>query len=176
MAAIIVDIADAVAEELEAASAADYFGPLTISPVRSYAAFDDKLESQTTHRVDVVPLKAEMRQASRGHLVYEVSVSVLIRKLFGAADRNTDGTLKNSSVDAMVLLLQRCYEWFAPSYPGNSGRSLTSQPLAAWLPPDGNDGSQFKAFYSRQMLRVNSQFSGWAVLSYMIPKQGEQRP
>lgn len=176
MAATMIAIADAIAAELATASGAGYFAPLTVAPVRSYASWDNKLETLGTTKVDVVPLDMQARFPARGHLGYEVQTSVLVRRLFGASDRDSDGQLLNASVDPFLVLLQQIYELFAPSYPGHDGRPLATIPGAAWLPPtmSATEGSQFRAMYSRTMLRTNSQFSGFVVLAFRVMKQAQQ--
>jgi hypothetical protein len=172
MAAVQVDIGAAVAATLAQANADGYFTPLVVTPERSYADWNDALEDLDILHVDVVPQTLGATLADRGRLQYDAQISVLVRKRFGPTARDASGRLLNAPIDELVLLLQRCYEYFVP------GRALVGQPEIKWKPPrtikgTEGSGSQFKAVYSRTMLRQNSQFSGWVVLGFVAVKEAE---
>lgn len=161
MTAILVSVADAIAEELAEVTLSEEF-----SVDRSYADWDDDLqENQKGVLVDVVPASCSSTLLSRGKLAYVCTVNVLLRKRLNQIDRDRDGKFRNEVIDALVEDLQTINEYFAPSQPDQTGRRLTAMATARWTEQSG-----IKAPYSRKMLRDHSQFSGWVGLVYSVPR------
>lgn len=161
MSSVLMQVATAIATELENATTFSE----TLSPVVSGADFDTKLESLGTLRVDVCPASAKSTLQARGRLKYTVAVDVLVRKKFAAADRETDGQIKMTSLATLLELVEGIGEYFAPCQPNQTGRRLTTLTDAAW-----DSSSEIKANYSRKMLREAGQFSGWITLVYVLSK------
>lgn len=161
MASVLVTVAQAVSDELLAATTLG----VDLTPVLSGADFDAQLAELGTLRVDVVPISCKSELLTRSKLQYTAQVDVLVRKKFAANDRETNGQIKYSSLTAMLALMEKIAEYFVPAQPNQTGRQLTTMTEATW---DG--GSEIKTNYSRKMLRESGQFSGWVSLVFKVTK------
>lgn len=161
MASVLEQVATAIADELDDATTLSQ----SLSPVLSGADFDTLLQDVGELRVDVCPVSAKSTLQARGRLKYVVSVDVLVRRKFAAADRESDGSIKFSELAEMLELVEEIGEYFAPCQPNQTGRRLTTLTDAAW-----DSSSEIKSNYSRKMLRENGQFSGWVTLVYSLSK------
>ena len=128
---ILIDIAEAVKDEINSAG----FGR-DFKAERSYADWDVKLEDVDVLRVDVVPVRCDPRQASRGLIEYECAVDIGIRKRFGSSTTETaTGRIQQDRIDELMELSQRISDYFLPSQAvsGQDGHPLTDVPEACWL-------------------------------------------
>lgn len=115
--AVPILIADAVTAELNTAADRSGFSDNTFNAKRRYFDWDvdysdlDGMVVEVVYRV--TQPEESIRLDSVGHLSYTVAIDIVIRKRFGPDDRQTtDGRLKNSAVDPLVLLLQEFHELF----------------------------------------------------------------
>jgi hypothetical protein len=117
MTAVPILIADAVADEINSSAVAIGL-PDGITARRSYADWDEDFKGLNTTAIDVVfvahaaPTGAMIELESFGHLAYNPSIDIAIRKRFEPIDRDNDGRLLNASVDPLVTLLQKIHEYF----------------------------------------------------------------
>ena len=164
MAAVLVDVAEEIKEELNTASAAGDFS-LPFEAVRSWADWDEKLKDLDKLHVDVVSGGAKIKLADRVTLDYLVSVDIGIRKRFKDTDRNQDtGQFENASIDALVLLQQEIFEFFAPMS-ADAGRALAALPEAVWKEFEP------RVWVDRSLLRENDQFMGIARIIHEVSRQ-----
>ncbi len=161
MSAIEVDIAEAIADEL---NGEDF--DVVFTATRSYADPSVLLTDLQTLHVDVVPWKAESELVSRGHLEYTVDTDVLIRQRVGLIDQDVyTGEMPNDVIDDLMHLRQKIGEFFTPSQTtGQSGRVLTAVPDAAW------QATRCMAAYVRPHLKQNRQFTGWLRITYTVQR------
>lgn len=161
MAAVIVDLADAIAAELSAASIAT-FG-VSFTAESSYADWHDELEDMDTLHVDVVVVRHEDSElADRGSTKYGLAVDVGFRKRFGAASQSSStGRINKAEVDALVLMVEKTHEWFLD---GGTGRQLATMPSAVW------ESTDVKLTYSRKLLRDKRMYVGVVRVKYEVNK------
>ncbi len=124
MAAVAVDITEAVKTELESAE-------LTTKPdviERSYANWKLALEGGTDLRIDVVPNTVKQRHelGTRGKRLYTTVVDIAIRqKLDQGKQDDSTGRINVSVVDALMLLVEEVSrEVFAGELNRFRGRQL----------------------------------------------------
>lgn len=160
MAAVLVDLADAIATELSAASLTT-FG-VTFTAESSYADWHDELTDLDTLHVDVVPVRHEDSElADRGSTKYGLTVDVGFRKRFGTSSQSSStGRITKADIDALVLMVEKAHEWFL----GDGGRQLASLPVAVW------ESSDIRASYVRKMLRDKRLFVGVVRVKYEVVK------
>jgi len=161
MAAVIVDLANAIATELSAASTAT-FG-VTFTAESSYADWHELLEDMDTLHVDVVPVRHEDSElADRGSTKYGLTVDVGFRKRFGTSSQSSStGRITKADIDALVLMVEKAHEWFLS---GGSGRQLDSLPDAVW------ESTDIRATYIRSILRDKRMFCGVVRVKYAYTK------
>jgi hypothetical protein len=153
MASIFTTVAEALKDQLNAGTYSQSF-----TAIRSYATRDMKIEELTGLRVDVVPvIHKDASAMARKQVGYTIDCDIGIRKKFAASDRESDGTIKNSSVDPLVLLLEEIHESLIM-------QRLTTLNNAAW------EGSAIRMTYSPVHLREWGQFTGIARITYSAPK------
>lgn len=109
---LVIDIADAVADELNAGT----FGQ-TFVPERLYRPDFELAEMKTLH-VTVVPKGLVTSALSRGQNLYDVSVDVAIQKKLAAEDQ--------AEIDPLMALVEELADFFRL-------RRLTAAPSAVWL-------------------------------------------
>lgn len=156
MAAVLVEIAEAVKSELATAFAASTFGASysAIVPKRSYADWDDELKDIGAIKVDVVPVAYDESSLNTHKSIgYVTSVDIGIRKRFGTGNQQSTGELVLSDVDALVLLVENVSEFFTP-------RRLTAYEYASWRE------TRIRAIYVREHLRQCRQFTGVIRVSF----------
>ena len=160
MAAVIVDLADAIATELTAASLAT-FG-VTFTAESSYADWHDELEDMDTLHVDVVPVRHEDSElADRGRTKYGMTVDVGFRKRFGTSSQSSStGRITKADIDALVLMVEKAHEWFVD----NGGRKLSTMPNAVW------ESTDIRATYIRKILRDKRMYVGVVRVKYEVVK------
>ncbi len=155
MGAVLVDVAEAVKAELETGSFT-----LAITPERSYADWEDELESDEAGRIrcDVVPVQiARSELDARGELVYMAETDIGIRRRFdNDAASWTHGRVQLGDVDQLCQLVEQIHEFFAE----NNGRRLSTLTGATW------EASEIRASYVRDHLREWRQFTGIVRVTY----------
>ena len=161
MSAVEVDVAEAIADELNA----EDFG-VVFTATRNYADASVLLTDLQTLHVDVVPWKAELELVSRGELEYTVETDILIRQRIGMIEQDLySGEIPNDVIDDLLELRQKIGEFFAPSQQTNqSGRVLSAMPKAAW------QSTRCMASYVRPHLKQNRQFTGWLRVTYSVQR------
>lgn len=123
MTAICIQVADAVASEIET-SGIDLVGA---DVFRSYVDWDEKFSDLISPRIDVVFTShqqsrrdAQIELDSYSTLLYRPSVDVVIRKRFESLDRDPDSNrLLNTSVDPFVTCLESIHEFFVAKRTGD---------------------------------------------------------
>ena len=162
MAALFLDVADAVQAELSARFADSTFGAAftAIVPERSYADWNDELSERETLRVDVVPANhLNSGLETRDSVQHDIVVDVGLRKRFATADQETaTGRVKLAELDAMVVLLEKIYEHLAVR--DLSAVTGNVRWMAATIP----------VTYSRDILRTHRQYLGIVRLTYRATK------
>lgn len=138
MSAVPIRIADAVVAEINAAVTASSFSTLGFTAVRRYFDWDADYKDLDTMAVEVVFRVTQPRDSialeSAGTLSYKVATDIVIRKRFATSDRNdSDGRLKNTSVDPLVTLLQEFHELFVTT---RNTIPLDSETSANWTGSD----------------------------------------
>ena len=144
MAAVLVDVADAITTALNGGSFSESF-----TAVRSYAEWDEALTDVDTLRVDVVPVNYTERSqlVSRNAYEYQVETDIGVRKRFAVADQDaTTGRIDTAEIDALVLLVEEINEFFIHDALGSTG--------TVW------DAVEIRAAYVREHLRNMRQFTG----------------
>ncbi len=156
--AVRIQVADAVAAALVAASAASAFSQ-TISPVRSNASKITKLTDEGTLHVDVVPVvRGKVRLVTSRSTGWEVSVDILVRKR--CTTRDAAGTIANTETDPLALLVEELQEWFLRP----AGRRFTDSLAAAW------NETTIQTDCSPEHLREWGQFTAWFRLTFTVER------
>jgi len=152
MAAVDIAIADAVVDAL-----GDGVFCLPVSPVRSYAEWDEALEDFEVLHVDVVPVQMgpSVELDSRGDAEYAVEIDVGVRYRFGEIEqRLLTGTVSVEDMDVLKLLVQEIAQF------------LWTDRLA-----DVNAATlqdvEIKLGWSRKHLRQLRQFFGFVRLKFL---------
>lgn len=154
MAAVLVDVADAVKDELASITGL----VLAIDPERSYADWDEQLEDLSTLRVDVVPVNVgETELDSRGESRFLCHVDIGVRYRFAPEERESTGRITVSEIDDLLLLLQQFHDHFVNN---GEGRRLTSYTAAAWTE------TNVRTWYVREHLREMGQYTGIVRVTY----------
>lgn len=159
MSAVEVDIAEAIATELNA----DAFSQPFMASM-NYADISTPLTEMDELKVDVVPWKSESELSDRGELEYTIETDIVIRKRFGVQDQVvTTQAIEKNAINEMMQLRQEISEFFTPSQvTGQTGRSLSDQPNASW------QETKVMASFVRPHLRQFRQFTGWLRITYQI--------
>lgn len=157
--AVATTVAKSVLADLEAASLSQ-----TITPERSYADWEEPLETAATEEsrllVDVVANTTDQTlvAATRGSepkIQYIVVVDVAVRCRFGQDKQNSEtGRVKIEEVDSLVLLVQEIHELFHLKRTANADGIVWHEPAKVLVNPD------------REHLRKMKQFTGIVRLSF----------
>jgi hypothetical protein len=159
MSAVLVEVADAITEQLNAAGLTPEF-----EAERSWADWDEKLEDSDELHVDVVGIAADVEIEDRTTLKYTCTVHIGVRKRFKVPDQDqSTGRIDKAEVDALVLLVQQIGELFAA--PSASGGRLTEFDVAVW--------EEFKPgmWFNRKLLRENRQFTGIVRVIHTVDRE-----
>jgi hypothetical protein len=151
MAAVDVDIADAITTALAGATFSK-----SIEPVRSYAEWDESLEDFNTLHVDVVPLQTgpAMALEEREAVEYTCQIDIGVRYRFGTVEQeSTTGRVDVAEIDALKLLIQEIAEYFMTD-------RLTDTNTAIW------QETNIQQSWSRKHLREMRQFFGFVRLTF----------
>lgn len=159
MPAVLVDVADAVKEELKLGTFA-----CEIFPERSYADWEMRLEDIDKTQVDVVPVGVRRTELdARQTLLYLCDVDVGVRRRFSGDDTDDyTGRVELSEVDTLVLLVEQLHEYMTDA--DNNGRRLTEYTSAVWQECD------IRSSFVRDHLREMRQFTGIIRVSYEVSK------
>ena len=155
MAAVDLDIADAVTTALASGTFSKQF-----TPVRSYAEWDDALEDLNELHVDVVPLQTGPATTlqERASVEYSCQVDIGVRYRFGTSEQeSTTGRVDVVEVDGLKLLLQEIAEFFMVD-------RLTDTNLATW------QETNIQHSWSRPHLKNFRQYFGFVRLTFLADK------
>lgn len=154
MGAVLVDVAEAVKDELASITGL----VLAITPERSYADWDEKLEDLSTLRVDVVPVNVgETELEARGETRFLCHTDIGIRYRFAPEERDSNGRVTVSEIDDLLLLLEQFHDHFVNN---GEGRRLGTYLAAAW------QETNVRTWYVREHLRELGQYTGILRVSY----------
>lgn len=133
---IPIQVADAVATQINAGVTAEEFSTLGFTATRRYYDWDRDYKGLGDLTVETVFRVAQPEGSialdSAGTLEYETAVDVVVLKRFGTSDR-TDGRLKNSSVDPLVTLVGEIHEYLSSR---RNDEPLATMPSARWIRSD----------------------------------------
>ena len=154
--AVLVQVADAVADALNGATAGTFAADFTA--VRSYADWDDQLTEAEKIRVDVVPHYAPTLELDgRGWIGGEALIDVGVRKKFAQQEQEaTTGRLANAAVDEMLLLVEQVAKYLM----ADRFTALDATCGAVWTK------TEVRAAYIRDHLRLWGQFTGYVRLTF----------
>ena len=139
--AVSIQVAQAIADEINAAAEAGEFAIGKFVCRRSYVDWDEKFSDLSCMQVDVVYTShsagggSTIQLDNYASLLYRVPIDIAIRKRFDPCDRDPDtNRLKNEPVDELVTLLQELHELFATRR--NSGVTPLTAIDANWIDAD----------------------------------------
>jgi hypothetical protein len=161
---VLADVADAVANELNANNFGQQF-----TARRSYADWDIALEETPATKgklyCDVVPVTYESAdREDRGAIRYLVPVDVVFRKLVPSSARVPDGCVSNEFIDCLVEFNEGVYEHFMATAPRiDPAAKLVEQ---TWITAYGRIDAA-----TESMLRLQSQWTGVFRLTYAVTVQ-----
>lgn len=163
MSAVLVEIADAVTDLLNAAAFETYVTDLEIADEweaeRSWADWDLELKDAGELLVDVVPVTHDRSELeTRGSIVYESSIDIGCRKKFHTADETIEtGRVDAGEVDRFVWLVEKIHEYFCKD-------RFADYQDAVW------DSTKIVVACDRKMLKQNRQFFGAVRLTFKTSK------
>ena len=163
MPALLVQVADAVAELLTEASFG--FG-LEFVAQRSYPPKDLELKALDTLRVDVVPVNHdESLLPTRGTVAeYVCSVDIGIRKKWRRPERDADtGQVEQAEMDRLVELVEQIHDYLIDPAHRRLPRG-TAALDATW------EGTRIRATYIPRHYRELQQFTALIRVSYRARK------
>lgn len=155
MAAVDIDIADAVKDALEAGAFS-----VAIEPVRSYAEWDEALEDLNTLHVDVVPVQTgpATELETRGEVEYTCEIDIGVRYRFGTSEsESSTGRVAVEEVDRLKLLVQEIAEFFMTD-------RFDDATAGVW------QETEIKLGWSRKHLRQMRQFFGFVRLTFLATR------
>jgi hypothetical protein len=162
-------LADAVTTEINAAVTAVALETVGFTARRSYPDWDDDFKDLNNLAVDVVFVSSGASGGDRvsldsaGTIDTEPAIDIAIRKRFAPTDRETDGRLKNTSVDPLVKLVEQINELF-------SADRMTAITLAAGLEANWID-TQVRTYCDYGRLRQGL-FLGVVRIRFDVSKAG----
>jgi len=160
MSATLVDIAAAIAAELDAAALSVEF-----TPQWSFADWDLELKDLDTLSVDVVPVNFTEEQETQGSWLVTCTVDIGVRKRFDARQQvAATGRNARDEISTLVDLLQQIAEFWMPAQPDYSGRKLADIPLATW------QETKIKTAHVPRHLREMRQYTGIVQVVYEVEK------
>lgn len=164
MAAVFVEVADAIVEEIQNAADDNEFSvKLTVS--RSWADANEELPDLGKAQIDVVPFMPSGELETDRLLDYSHTVDVLIRRKFNENEIDlANGRASRAEIDKMVLLLQEVWELMSPP---NSGELTTASSYSAKWDPIA---SRIMSFNMRAQLKKLRQYTGLLRLGYRVSK------
>lgn len=156
MAAVDIDIADAVTTALNAATLSKSF-----TAIRSYAEWEEALEDLDALHVDVVPLQTgpAFELDDRGSAEYTCEIDVGVRYRFGSeSQESATGRVDVDEIDALKQLVQEIAEYFTPDRFDDATAGL-------W------QATEIKLGWSRKHLRQMRQFFGFVRLTFTATRE-----
>jgi hypothetical protein len=167
MSAVPIQLADAVAEVINAAAADDQFEPLEFVARRSYADWDEEFTDLKEMAVDVVFSASSagvVELDSASSLGSEPTIDIAVRKRFSPNDRDDRvGRLRNESVDPLVSLIEKIHELF-------SGDRANDIDLGGGIIAHWSEGNVV-SWVNQRMLREGL-FEGVVRLRFNVSKAG----
>lgn len=163
MSSVPIQIADAIASEINAAVAAGTFQTSGFTARRSYPdwseAFDD-LQGLSVDVIHAIDEDQPVGLASAGSIEYSPTIHIVVRKRFEKADRVAKtGRINPDSVDPLATLIEEIRRYFI-------GRRLTG--VLPDLPNVQWDGSsQVKRWYDPHRLK-SGMFEGYVQLKFTV--------
>ena len=139
--AVITDIADAVAAEINAGS----FSQL-VSAARDYLPAFELADMQTL-RVTVVPKSVTTLPGGRAHNQYDYAIDVAVQKKLDAAD--------NTEIDELMTLVDELADHLR-------FKRLTDYPNAAWLKTEN------QPVYAQEHLQELRQFTSILTFTFRV--------
>lgn len=139
--AVIIDIADAVAAEINAGTFSQ-----PVNATREYLPHFD-LEDMQTLRVTIVPKSVTTLPGSRNHNQYDYAIDVAVQKKLGSAD--------NAEIDALLTLVDEIGDHFR-------FQRLSSFPNAMWLKTEN------QPVYAQEHLQELRQFTSVLTLTFRV--------
>ena len=139
--AVITDIADAVAAEINAGSFSQ-----PVDAKREYLPHFD-LEDMQTLRVTVVPKSVTTLPGGRGHNQHDYAIDVAVQQKLQTAD--------NTEIDALMLLVDEIGDHFR-------FKRLSSYPNAMWLKTEN------QPVYAQEHLQEMRQFTSVLTLTFRV--------
>lgn len=159
MAAVLIEVSDAVTAELQTAVDANEFAGLQFVPERSYADWEEDLADLDCLHVDVVPVNYDATALdSRESVGYVCSVDVVIRQKFGQTKRLQSGKIDPEEIDALVLFVEKVHEYLCKL-------RLTDYDEAIWRE------TTIRSAYSREHLRTLGMFLGVIRVSFDVSER-----
>jgi hypothetical protein len=159
MAAVLIEVADAVTAELQTAVDSNEFAGLQFVPERSYAVWDEELADLDCLHVDVVPVNYEQTDLdARESVGYVVSVDVVIRQKFSQEKRVQSGKIDPEEIDRLVLFVEELHEYLCKL-------RLTDYDEAIWRE------TAIRSAYSREHLRTMGMFLGIVRVSFDVSER-----
>ncbi len=165
MAAVLVQVADAVTALLNTASDGTFSQRFVA--VRNYPTWKLPLTKLCDVRVDVVPESHPVSELDgREPIDYICRVIVVVRRKFKQSDRQEETdegrNISNESIDALVLLIEQIHEYFC----SQAERRLQND--------DGIDSTwnatKILQTYNHDHLQNNAQFTGAVQVDYRVSK------
>ncbi|QDT33985.1 hypothetical protein [Thalassoglobus polymorphus] len=139
--AVITDIADAVAAEINAGSFSQ-----PVSATREYLPAFELADMQTL-RVTVVPKSVTTLPGGRAHNQYDYAIDVAVQKKLDAAD--------NTEIDELMTLVDELAEHLR-------FKRLTDYPNAAWLKTEN------QPVYAQEHLQELRQFTSILTFTFRL--------
>ena len=139
--AVITDIADAVATEINAGSFSQ-----PVSATREYLPAFELADMQTL-RVTVVPKSVTTLPGGRAHNQYDYAIDVAVQKKLDAAD--------NTEIDELMTLVDELADHLR-------FKRLTDYPNAAWLKTEN------QPVYAQEHLQELRQFTSVLTLTFRV--------
>jgi hypothetical protein len=139
--AVITDIAEAVAAEINAGSFSQ-----PVDAKREYLPHFD-LEDMQTLRVTVVPKSVTTLPGGRGHNQHDYAIDVAVQKKLETAD--------NAEIDALMTLVDEVGDHFR-------FKRLSSFPNAMWLKTEN------QPVYAQEHLQEMRQFTSVLTLTFRV--------
>lgn len=167
--AVLPLLADALAAVINTAVTGVELDTVGFTARRSYPDWDDDFSDLKVLAVDVVFVSSgasggdAVELDAAGMIDMEPAIDIAVRKRFGPSDREVDGRLKNTSIDALVRLVEQIHELF-------SGDRATEVTLAAGLTANWVD-AKVRTYCDYAKLRAGC-FLGVVRIRYDVSKAG----
>jgi hypothetical protein len=135
MSSIPTLLADHLAGVINTAQDAAAFGALEFTAQRSYPDWDDDFTGLKNLAVDVVFVSSGNDEAALEAAYFlqtEIEIDIAVRKRFDhPSEKQADGRLKNSTVDALVSLVEQIHVLLAEDR--NTAITLVAGTTANWM-------------------------------------------